>query len=101
MRAAAPGGVDAALDGAGGAALDISLDLVADRRRILTLVDHGRAADLGIRVTPPLRSAARLAELVGAGLRIHVRATYPLSEAADAHRDVEPGHGRGKVVITV
>ncbi|MEV4539461.1 NADP-dependent oxidoreductase [Asanoa sp. NPDC049518] len=101
VRAAASNGVDAALDGAGGSALEVSLDLVADRKRILTLVDHGRAADLGIRVTPPLRSAARLVELVGAGLRIHVRRTYPLASAADAHREVETGHGRGKVVITV
>jgi NADPH:quinone reductase-like Zn-dependent oxidoreductase len=105
LRAAAPDGVDAALDGAGGAALDVSLDLVADRRRILTLVDHGRADELGIRVTPALRSAARLAALVDlhqrAKLRIHVRHTYDLSAAADAHREVETGHGRGKVVITI
>lgn len=105
VRAAAPGGVDAALDGAGGAALDASLELVADRRRILTLVDHDRAEPLGIRVTPALRSAARLASLVGlyldGTLRIHVRRTYPLAAAADAHREVETGHGRGKVVIVV
>ena len=105
VRTAAPDGVDAALDGAGGAALDVSLDLVADRRRILTLVDHGRADELGIRVTPALRSAARLAALVDlhqhAKLWIHVRRTYDLSAAADAHREVETGHGRGKVVITI
>jgi NADPH:quinone reductase-like Zn-dependent oxidoreductase len=63
------------------------------------------AAELGIRVTPALRSAARLAGLVDlydrGELRIHVRRTYALAAAADAHREVETGHGRGKVVITV
>ena len=105
VRSLAPDGVDAALDGAGGDALTVSLAVVPDRDRILTLVEHGRAAGLGIRVTPNLRSASRLAELAGlhAGgkLRMHVRATYPLERAADAHRDVESGHGRGKVVLTV
>jgi NADPH:quinone reductase-like Zn-dependent oxidoreductase len=102
VRALAP---DAALDCAGGDALTVSLAVVKDRGRILTLVEHARAADLGIRVTPNLRSAARLAELAalhaGGKLRMHIRATYPLERAADAHRDVETGHGRGKVVLTV
>ena len=105
VRALAPDGVDAALDGAGGDALTASLELVADRRRILTLVEHGRAEELGIRVTPNARAAWRLAMLADKHeqgiLRVHVRATYPLDRAADAHRDVESRHGRGKVVITV
>jgi NADPH:quinone reductase-like Zn-dependent oxidoreductase len=105
IRKAAPDGVGFALDGAGGDALAVSLDLIADRSRILTLVEHGRAAELGIRVTPASRSAVRLAELTGlhtqGRLRIHVRAAYPLERAADAHRDVESRHGRGKVVLTV
>ena len=105
VRAAAPYGIDCALDGAGGDALAVSLAMVADRRRILTLVEHDRAGELGIRVTRPLRSAARLAELADryarGELRIHVRAAYPLERAADAHRDVGTGHGRGKVVVTV
>ncbi len=96
---------DAALDAAGGAALDASLELVRDRRRIITLVDHARAADLGVRVTPNLRSAERLAGLADlharGGLRIHVRSSYPLERAADAHREIETGHGRGKIVLTV
>ncbi|WP_320783598.1 zinc-binding dehydrogenase [Streptomyces sp. CRN 30] len=33
--------------------------------------------------------------------RIHVRATYPLEDVGAAHRDVESGHGRGKVVLSV
>lgn len=105
IRAVAPGGVDAALDGAGGEALPVSLALVADRARVLTLVDHGRAAELGIRTTPNLRSADRLAALADlhsrGSLRIHVRQSYPLHRAADAHRDVESRHGPGKVVLTL
>lgn len=105
IRRVAPQGVDAALDGAGGDALTTSVALVPDRARIITLVEHARAPELGIRVTQNLRSAARLAELADlhtrGRLRIHVRETYPLDRAADAHRDVESGHGRGKVVIEV
>jgi len=105
VHALAPNGVDAALDGAGGEALTVSLAVVKDRARILTLVEHARAAGLRIRVTPNLRSASRLAELAGlhadGKLRMHVRATYPLESAADAHRGLETRHGRGKVVLTV
>jgi NADPH:quinone reductase-like Zn-dependent oxidoreductase len=105
VRALAPEGVDAALDGAGGDALQVSLELVADRSRILTLVEHEQAEGLGIRVTPATRSAARLAELVDryeqGRLQIRVRRTYPLAQAADAHREVEARHGQGKVVLTV
>ncbi|MGI5214762.1 NADP-dependent oxidoreductase [Plantactinospora sp. CA-290183] len=105
VRALAPDGVDAALDGAGGAALEVSLALVPARDRIVTLVEHARAPELGVRTTRNLRSAARLAELADlyaqGRLRIHVRRTYPLARAADAHREVESRHGRGKVVLLV
>ena len=104
IEAAAPQGIDVVLDGAGGPALDISLELVKDRRRILTLVDHGRAAELGVLVSKSGRSAARLAELAAlyakGDLRFHVRRVYPYTEAAAAHREVETGHGRGKIVLT-
>ncbi|GLW09526.1 oxidoreductase [Microtetraspora sp. NBRC 13810] len=105
VRALAPGGVDAALDGAGGEALTASLDLVKDRDRILTIADHGRAAELGVQTTRAARSADRLAELAGlyasGDLRVLIRNRYPLDRAADAHRDVETRHGRGKVVLVV
>ncbi|AVT32145.1 alcohol dehydrogenase [Plantactinospora sp. BC1] len=105
VRALAPDGVDAALDGAGGDALRVSLELVPDRKRILTLVEHGRAEELGIRVTRNLRSAHRLAGLVDlhtrGELRIHVRRTLPLERAAEAHRELETRHGRGKLVLTI
>jgi NADPH:quinone reductase-like Zn-dependent oxidoreductase len=105
VRQAVPGGVDAALDGAGGDALQVSLELTPAPDRVLTLVEHAHAGELGVRTTPNLRSAARLAELVGrhtaGALAVHIRRTYPLAQAAEAHREVETRHGRGKVVLTV
>ncbi|UBU19142.1 NADP-dependent oxidoreductase [Nonomuraea gerenzanensis] len=104
VHALAPGGVDAALDGAGGHALEVSLELVPDRARIVTLVEHGRAAELGVRLVQGERSAERLgryAALYAEGaFSFPVRRTYPLEEAADAHREIETGHGQGKVVLT-
>ncbi|MER7362604.1 NADP-dependent oxidoreductase [Nonomuraea wenchangensis] len=105
VRELAPGGVDAALDGAGGHALEVSLELVADPGRIVTLVEHGRAAGLGVRVTRGERTAERLgryATLYAEGRFVFpVRRTYSLAEAAEAHREIETGHGRGKIVLTV
>lgn len=106
VRQAAPRGVvDACLDGVGGDALDDGLTLVADRTRILTLVEHEKAPRLGIRVTPRARSAERLAELAAhyaAGrLTFDILETYPLAAAADAHRRYRAGRIRGKLVLTV
>jgi NADPH:quinone reductase-like Zn-dependent oxidoreductase len=100
-----PFGPTAALDGAGGPALDASVALVADRSRILTLFDHERAPALGVRVVEGVRSAERLAALADlyakGALRFHVRSRYPLERAADAHRELSTGHGRGKIVLVV
>ncbi|MCR6490500.1 NADP-dependent oxidoreductase [Amycolatopsis sp. OK19-0408] len=100
----APLGIDVVLDGAGGVALDVSLELVKDRSRILTLVDHHRAAGLGVLVSKSGRSAARLAALAAlyakGDLRFPVRRAYSYTEAVAAHREIETGHGRGKIVLT-
>ena len=92
------------LDGAGGVAFDLSLGLVAPDR-VLTLVEHARAAEVGAKVTPNKRSATRLAELADlyaeGKLSFHVRRVYDLGDAADAHREIETGHGRGKVVLAL
>ncbi|WP_433514005.1 NADP-dependent oxidoreductase [Nonomuraea sp. CA-143628] len=105
VRALAPGGVDAALDGAGGAALDVSLELVPDRGRILTMVDHDKADELGVMVTKGVRTAERLgryAALCAKGeLKFLIRRTYRLEEAADAHREIETRHGRGKLALLI
>ncbi|MEQ4715891.1 NADP-dependent oxidoreductase [Nonomuraea sp. B19D2] len=105
VRALAPGGVDAALDGAGGHALEVSLELVKDPGRIVTLVEHGKAAELGVRVVQGTRTAERLgryAALIAEGaFKFAVRRTYRLEDAAEAHREIEAGHGQGKVVLQV
>ncbi|MEU9074996.1 NADP-dependent oxidoreductase [Kitasatospora sp. NPDC004745] len=103
VRAVAPQGVDAAFDAAGRGALEASVELVADRARIGTVVDYPGAERLGVRGLRAERTAARLAELVGlweaGGLRLEVAEAFPLERAADAHRMVGTGHVRGKVVL--
>lgn len=104
VRDAAPdGGVDVALDVVGGQALRDALALVPDRDRIGTLVEHPVADELGVPGIRAQRSPEHLRELVAAyragALNVTVRSTYSLEQIADAHREVETGHGRGKVVI--
>lgn len=95
----------AVLDCVGGVALDVSLELVRDAGRILTLVEHDRAAREGILVTPYGRSNTRLAGLANlyaeGRLSFHVRGTVELEHAAEAHREIETRHGRGKLVLTL
>jgi enoyl reductase len=103
-RAAAPGGIDAVLDGIGGDALEASMKLVADTARIVTIADWTAPARLGIRRIGTDRSAARLTRLTRryaeGALTIPVSGTFPLADAADAHREAETGHVRGKIVLT-
>ncbi|MFD9889773.1 NADP-dependent oxidoreductase [Amycolatopsis sp. NPDC059027] len=56
----------------------------------------------GIGVDPDpvaLRGLAELAEQ--GGLRVHVQETFPFERIADAHRLLDGGHLRGKLVLTV
>jgi NADPH:quinone reductase len=114
VRAAAGQGVDAALDLVGtDEAVDVSLELVADPGRITTIVASRRAFDLGLKVLggapgadpgTEIRSAARLdlVRLVGEGsLRVFESRTFPLADAADAHRLIMDGHVAGKIALVV
>jgi NADPH:quinone reductase-like Zn-dependent oxidoreductase len=108
----APGGIDAALDLVGSdEAIDTSLALVANRQRIVTIAAFSRGLELGIKVIGAapgadpgneIRDAARLelAALAAAGkLTIAVAGSYPLSQVADAHRELMGGHTHGKIVL--
>ena len=107
MRAIGP--VDAALDLVGtDEALDTSVELVADRDRIATIAGFARAGELGIAALSgadggqAIRNEARpeLIRLAAAGkLTVTVDRAFPLDEAAEAHRYLQTGHARGKVVL--
>jgi len=112
VRALAPDGVDVALDLVGtDEAMDVSLELVADRDRIASIANFARAPHEGIRLLgggpgadpgDEIRMAARpeLARLAGEGtLRVVIAATYPLDDVADAHRQIATGHTAGKIVL--
>lgn len=103
VAAAAPEGVDAALDAAGGESLEASLRIVGNPERVGTIVDQVAAGRLGVRALGTRRSGSRLAELVAlaaAGeLRVFVWKEFPLERAADAHRESEGRHLRGKIVL--
>lgn len=115
LRAAAPQGYDVALDAAGtDEAIEACLELVADRDRIATIVRMTDAADLGIRtwsgampetmgpeeVRLRAEGVAEAARLAAEGrFQVEVSSRYPLAEAADAQRESEAGHVRGKIVL--
>lgn len=112
VRAAAPRGVSAAVDFAGtDEALDVSLELVADRARIASIAGPPRRAGTGIKLLgygpgqdagTEIRAAARsdLAERAGSGaLRVLIAATFPLADAAKAHETGRAGHAPGKLVL--
>ncbi|MFD7921322.1 zinc-binding alcohol dehydrogenase family protein [Streptomyces sp. NPDC059740] len=112
VRAAAPEGVHAAADLVGtDEAVDVSLELVADRSRIATIAAFERGAGAGIKrlgggpgADPgtEIRAAARLqlTEAAQAGrLHVEIAAGYPLREAAAAHRRIMTGRTTGKIVL--
>ncbi|MER7692110.1 NADP-dependent oxidoreductase [Streptomyces sp. NPDC097610] len=97
--------VDHVLDTAGVGVLADSVALTGDAARVLTIADLN-FAEHGVRITG-LDPADRfpqalplLADLVAGGrLEVPVWRTFPLSEAAKAHAEIEAGHNRGKVVL--
>ncbi|MGN9775430.1 NADP-dependent oxidoreductase [Micromonospora sp. H33] len=105
VRELAPDGVDVALDLFGGDALDVSAELLARPARLVSTADPEHVTRLGgsyVFVKPSTADLSVLAGLVDAGrLTVHVARTFPLDQAADAHRLMETGHVRGKVVLEV
>ena len=111
VRAIAPGGVDAAVDAVGtDEAIDVSLELVSGLGRIATIAAFGRASEAGFKALGggpgadpgrAVRDAARfeLIRLAEAG-RLQVLArSFPLEQAAMAHREGAEGHSVGKIVL--
>lgn len=110
VRALAPDGVSAAIDTVGtDEAADVSLDLVADRKRIVTIAGFGRAVQDGfLAIGGPdpdsarIRDEARgpLLDLAGEGKLVNaVAKTFPLADAARAHTELKAAHPIGKFIL--
>jgi NADPH2:quinone reductase len=112
IRATAPDGVDAAIDAVGtDEAVDTSVALVPNRDRIVTLAAARRGFELDLKVLgrmpgadhgTEIRDAARLelaAQTESGAIQVLVAGTYPLGEAAAAHRALATGHTHGKLVL--
>jgi NADPH:quinone reductase-like Zn-dependent oxidoreductase len=109
VRILSGGDVAAALDAVGtDEAVDVSLELVADRDRIVTIAS-GRAAAVGIRsIAGSQPDSARfrdemrpelLALAQNGDLTVPVAHELPLSEAREALRILATGHPGGKIAL--
>jgi NADPH2:quinone reductase len=110
VRDAAPDGVAAALDCIGtDEAVDVSLAVVAERSRIVTIAAGHRAEPDGIRHIAGAKPASKayrdrirphLVALAAAGqLDVPVARTYPLADALDAVEVVLGQHPGGKLAL--
>ncbi|MFG6401530.1 NADP-dependent oxidoreductase [Microbacterium sp. P04] len=110
IRAAADAPIAAALDAVGtDEAVDVSLELVADRQRIVTVAAPARAAHDGFRIIAgamPASAAYRdtvrphLVDLAEQGLlQVPMARTFPLDEAPAAMHLLAEGHPGGKLAL--
>lgn len=105
VRTAAPQGITVALDCIGAEAIAASVELVADRSRIGSVVSGPAEAEKhGIRFLTGMRSAEILSELaqlyVAGKLKLPVK-VFARSDVAQAHRELQGGHVRGKLVLKI
>ncbi|MET7292787.1 NADP-dependent oxidoreductase [Streptomyces griseoloalbus] len=104
VRGLAPEGVDAVFDLVGGDALKVSANLLAPEGRLASITDP-EVVGYGGRywfVRPDPQDLRRLSELAEQGVvSVHVSRTFPLAQAADAHRLSQEGRTRGKIVVTL
>jgi NADPH2:quinone reductase len=107
VRALAPR-IDQALDCVGtDEAVDVSLALVPDRDRIVTIAAHGRALSDGFHVIGSAASTAyrdaNRARLIGYAaqgrLVVPVARTFPFAEAPAALKLLATGHAGGKLAL--
>lgn len=98
------GHVDACFDTAGKGGVRALIELTGDPGRVVTTADFG-AADLGVHVTSKpcaWHALAQAAALFEQGrFSLPVARTFPLENAAEAHRLSETGTVRGKLVLTL
>jgi NADPH:quinone reductase-like Zn-dependent oxidoreductase len=108
VREVAPAGVDAALDAAGGGALPALIELAGGPEHVVTIADFAGAQETGVRFSGGMgaeravHALTEIGELIEAGrFSLPVAQTFPLEQISEAHRLIEAGHVRGKLVLLV
>src|SRR5205823_5543473 len=101
IRAATDGRVDAFIDTYGADYVELAVGLGVRPDRIDTIAGFEAAQKYGVKTDGNLVGAsaevlAELAALISKGsLEVPTARVYPLSDVADAYREVERGHTRG------
>ena len=100
-------GIPYLLDSVGAANIESYLSYLSPGARVAAVAGVPGDVVRGITVTPIRCEAstdrlARLSELMASGrLSVTVQEVFPLEQAAEAHRLLEDGHVRGKLVIAI
>jgi NADPH:quinone reductase-like Zn-dependent oxidoreductase len=106
-------GFDVVIDGIGGDTARRSLSVLRHGGTLVslpsgswpTMTDDAAAAGVratGFWVVPDGRTLSVIARLITSGdVKVTADAVFPLEEAAEAHRLLETGHVRGKIVLRV
>lgn len=104
VTALAPHGIDVVLDYAGGDALDSTPRLLRDGGYVVSIADPRARTEFGgtyAWVRPDAEQLGALVQLVADGaLQVDVT-TFPFAQAVEAYRELEGGHARGKIVVTL
>jgi NADPH:quinone reductase-like Zn-dependent oxidoreductase len=106
--APAPDGVDAALDAAVGGAVPALIALAGGAGRVVAIADYQGPQQTGARMSggPGTQRAVHalrdIAPLIESGrFSLPIAQTFPLEAIAAAHRVIETGHVRGKLILLV
>lgn len=104
-RQAAPDGYDVIVDFAGVDVMDTVPELLKDGGNVTSILDARARDEFGgqyVWVRPDSAQLAELADLVAREvIKVEVAEVFDLEHGADAHRAVETGHTRGKVVVSI
>ncbi len=105
VRALAPEGVDLALDVAGNGILPELIDLAGGPAHVITVADFAGAQEHGVRFSRgddgrALYVLSQIGDLVSEGrFSLPAVQTFPLADAAQAHRVGETGAATGKLIL--
>ena len=108
VRELAAGGVDAAIDAAGGGALADLVELAGGPERVVTIADYGGAQATGASFSGgpgtarALHALSEIGALIESGrFTMRVAQTFTMAQIARAHELSETGHVQGKLVVVI